>query len=640
MAAIFAPFILLLSSLVLYSTKLDRVRVVTIQKPIVITQERKTPAYFAYQQGKLLGTKKPIVNSAQSRFLANFSVQPPAPRFQLAELKLTRSEYAQYYYSQFRVRSIANNIQEEMSRLAYEKVVFNPTTETPRVDAADDTPALSPARKWATIRGKFELRDGVGIVDHRIEIKRVEEGTVREVGRIDLQAGSYAIDIESPNGVLVAQIHDKAGLIIGEDRQRLINLQNRGNYLEGPFIRVGMPETLAAAPGFSAGSDYKSGTAVAAAGSKVASYNAKSTRPNVAVTIFDNQKTLASPEEEFVNISKYANTIARFFDPARTFANSVSIRMTGDSSETPLFTKKWLDGVVSYISDSMKIQFNSEKTAVLIGRILVDGKPAAGAIAAVESLPGIRPMYLDQFLMPSVGLTATGPNGLFVFVGMQEQIYNVAALMNGKVIGSQLFVAEPDSVSFQNIQTVGIPMSLAIRSFDAFSSTPLETDILASFQEEPISFTAEGGSLLSYVQNNVSEFVVYPTTPEYRETRFFQSGKRDYVHASLISEDWLKKTREAQGIQEFSGHGMIVGFTPSVKSAAYLVLENYSQSNIVYFNQVGQIVGAPVAGGGFILFNVPPGAREVILQDAATERIYSQVFNVIPHVISATQFSD
>ena len=34
---------------------------------------------------------------------------------------------------------------------------------------------------------------------------------------------------------------------------------------------------------------------------------------------------------------------------------------------------------------------------------------------------------------------------------------------------------------------------------------------------------------------------------------------------------------------------------------------------------------APVAGGGFVIYNLPTGLQEIILQDQKTDRTFSQV---------------
>ena len=76
-------------------------------------------------------------------------------------------------------------------------------------------------QQGAVIRGFFELKDGVGIVDHKVTLKRVFEEQVLEMGQVDLKAGQYQIAVGAFEGELVAEITDKVGLIIFTDQVEL-----------------------------------------------------------------------------------------------------------------------------------------------------------------------------------------------------------------------------------------------------------------------------------------------------------------------------------------------------------------------------------------------------------------------------------
>lgn len=639
----FATLIMVVSSIFLFSTKTERSRIVTIKKPIVINQERRTPAYFAYQQSQVLRQHKPIAAVTKSTFLTNLNEQPVTPKVELAEMSFTKKDYANYHYSQIRMRNVASEITPDLSNLAYEKVIFNPAVESPlQTYPPEDESVLSPERKWATIQGKFELIDGVGITDHYIEIKRVEEGLTKEQGRINLTAGSYSIDIESPNGYLIAQIKDKSGLIIGEDRQRLINLKNKGNFLEGPFIKVGRPEGLAANPNpfYPDGGSYATASSASNNGLIASTKAAKSAMNSSAnVTIFNNQKSFVNPNEEFSNISFYSSSIARVYDPSQIYADVVSIRSTGESSETPLFTKKWLENVINS-AEGVQMQSLDLRGPVIVGRILVDGKPVAGAQVQIEKFPGLRAIYLDQFMNVSYDLVETSLNGYFVFVGVEEGAHTVAAALQNQVIGSQIFITEASTLSFQNIYTTSIPKSLVLRSFDAFTSESVDVDIVSSSQDEIIQ-TIDGTLMFrNYVENNVSEYLVRASNQMYANIRYTQSGLKDYVHIPMIQENWLNQIKKIKLINSTPDTGIIIGFTPNLNYDAFLAGENYDRGNVVYFTKEGELSDMAVSGGGFILFNVRIGVREVVLQDISNDHIYSQVFNVENQQISVAHFAE
>jgi hypothetical protein len=591
-------------SVFIFTSKTEQSRVVAIHRPLVITQDRKTPAYYVYQQTQALQHKKPTSleneNSINTKttFLSNLSLPRATETIEVAAMTFAREEI--------------------FSQLAYEKLIVSETVATPLVEQAQEATAHSPSKKWARIKGKFELKDGVGIVDHYIELKRVEEGQVRELGRIDLSAGAYSIDIESPQGYLIAQIKDRTGFLIGEDRQKLINLQSRGNYFEGPFIRVGNPETIAA-------------------NFNVPSRDAAS-RTSVSVSLFDKQTTLSKANDVFSNVSRYSSTISRFFDPSRIYKNITTLRHTGEKTETPVFTSKWLAGVFQYASDVQKIEFKDKNIPVIMGRVLSNGKSVADAQVQIESVPGVMAIYFDQFMIPSFNRQSTSENGYFMFIGLEPAAYTIVATKLDVVLGSQVFVAENDAIAFQNISSVSIPRTKVIRSFDGFTSEPVTADIVLAEAEEAIQTDSGTATVKTFTEFGVAEFVVRTNDRKFLPIRYVQNARQEYVHIPLIQESWLAAIKSAKAILEVANTGIVIGFTTDLAYDAYLTTDTYDKNNIVYFDHYGQLTSAPTQGGGFILFNVPVGPREVILQEKVLNKIYSQVVNVLNQQISISHF--
>ena len=627
---------LIVSSVVFFTSQTEQSRVVTIQRPIMITQERKTPAYFVYQQAQKLQQKKAEPKITPTTFLSSLSLSPPQVTIQTAEMKINKKEWLpKAALPNVQLAAIARPVSDEPKTLTYQQVFGAQAPIEPAVQQPNQATTLSPSKKWATIRGKFELIEGVGIVNHYIELKRVEEGQVREVGFIDLKAGVYTIDIESPNGYLIAQIKDQNGTLVGEDRERLINLQSRGAFFEGPFIRVGRPETIAANPAL--GSSYDGSSRLAALGK---SNKTTTASQGISVSLFDNQNVLAKPNDVFTNISKYSTTISRVFDPSRIYRDIVSLRPTGDKTETAMFTTKWLSGVTEYISDVQKIEFMSKNGPVIIGRVLVDGKAVANVQVLIDSLTGVTPIYFDQFMIPSFSQNSTSENGYFMFLGLEPNNYHVVATKQNVVLGSQLFVAEKEMVAFQNISSRGTPRYKIIRTFDAFSSAAISTDISTAESEEAIENTAGTVSFKSYVESSVGEFLTRAAgSRAYVPVRYVQNTRQEYVHIPMIQENWLLAVRNHNKIEEKADAGTIIGFVTDLTYDAYLVSDDYNKNDIVFFNSLGHIVTEPTTGGGFILFNVPTGARELILQEKNSDRIYSQVFNILNQQVSVAHFS-
>lgn len=647
----------MVASVFLFSSKTEQSRVVTIQRPLVITQERKSPAFYAYQQAQKLNERKPaaVYNNAPSTHLSTYSIKPEKIQLQVTEMKLSKREFATLDESGMRIAVFSNPLQNDFMDPAHERVVAEDfVTNEQKADMGSAVSALtpeatvlSPDKKWATIKGKFELIDGVGIVDHYIEIRRIEEGISREVGQIDLMTGSYAIEIESPQGYLVAQVRDRStGGLVGEDRARLFNLQSKGQYFEGPFIRVGQPPTLAINLSYSGGngSGGSGKSAISTKSAKAVVPDSASTFSSAVnsvatATLFDNQNTLAQVNDKFSNIGLWSATISRFYDPSRVYKNVTTIRQTADKNETSVFTSKWIEGVVEYVADLQKISYRSKNAPILIGRVLVDGKPVAGAEVMIESHLGLQPIYFDQFMIPSISAKTTSENGYFMFVGLDVGAYKVSAIRRQQALGGQMFLAEADAIAFQNIAAQSTLRSKTLRSFDAFSSELVETEAYASESQADVIETNGGkAQMQSYAETGLSEVIVKPQDARYLSVRYNYNSRQDYLHLPQVQEEWLLQAIRTYKINVMPQSGVIIGFTRDLVYDAYLVSESFSKNDVLYFDSTGHVTTTLTTGGGFILFNVPVGMREVVLQERKTDRIFSQVFNVLDHQISVSHF--
>ncbi len=626
-----SSFLLIIPTLFLFSSRLEKSRVMTISKPLVITQFKKTPAFILYQQAQLQERKPAETIAAPSTYIGTESLSLLPAAVIISEMKFSHQEIGSAQDFGFQV--------EAAKKTSVKSTLASILPEVPQTTNQLNS---SPLKKWGTVRGKFEVKDGVGIVDHSVEIKRIEEGQVRELGRVDLQAGSYSIDIENPQGILIAQIKDKNGVIIGEDEQRMINLQSQGSYFEGPFIRVGKPLGIATYPVIPAPAPHLPTVANNGRG-KNQNQPANALRQQkaspIVASLFSTQHQLESPQDQFQNISKNSSTISIIQDQKKVHEAIITIRQTGDISETPLFTKKWLQGAKAYIADQMKIEFKNKSAPVLIGKVLRDGKASAGIKVVIENQPGVAAVYLDQFLIPSLKLESTSENGLFMFVGLEADSYSVTAFLENALIGQQVFLAEEGFVSYQHISSSTHPRSVIVRAFDAFSGEPQDADVIIPDNTDIIETASGRAAYRTHNQLGVANYIVR-AKQSYMPINYIQDSRKDHVHFPLITEEWVASLQSQLQINDQPATGTIVGFVPDVEFEIYLATEDYDLKQIAYFAPNGSISSAPIAGGGFILFNVPSGAQEVIVQDKKSERIFSQVHLVKINQTSVSHFND
>ena len=647
LSSFFSALILTIPILFLYSTRLEKSRVVTFSKPMVITQARKTPAFRLYQHAQDKHEVITEVASNETTFISTESLKLEVKPMIISEMTLARQEIG-----------ASNDFGFQVAQSDKVKAQQQVDMVVQSINQSANQYKSSPLKKWGTVRGKFEVKDGVGVVDHIVEIKRIEEGQVRELGRIDLQAGSYSIEIENPQGTLIAQIKDKNGILIGEDQQKIINLQSQGSYFEGPFIRVGRPPGIAINTGATGNYDGKPVANNPSHGNQVASnYSDNRNKTNgssrkqaiqqatakpssIVASLFSKQYQLENPKEQFQNISKNSSTISIIEDQKNIHQSMITIRQTADEIETPLFTKKWLLGALDYISDQMKIEFKSKSAPILIGQIKLQNASGAGVKVEIENQPGVTAIYLDQFMIPNLKLESTSENGYFMFYGLEVDSYSVIAQKNGAIIGQQLFVAEEGFISYQNIVSSVAPRSVLIRSYDAFSGEPQDADVVIPDHADIVETTAGTASYRTYNQLGLANFVVR-AKQDYMPINYIQDSRKDHLHIPLIKESWLSNIQSQLQLNDQPNTGTIVGFVPEIENfEMYLISEDYNSKQIVYFDQSGVVSSTPVTGGGFIMFNVPVGAQEVLVQEKQTNRIFSQVHIVKLNQTSVSHFSE
>lgn len=584
-----------------YSPKIEKSNIVMVTKPLTITQERNTPAYNLYQQSQIIQKNMQLIKQQQLRDMANFAVQLSTETTEevkaitaVAEIKLEKAE-----------------LHAEADRQIHALVNAQPQQSV--------TPSFTQMSEGAVIRGNFELKDGVGIVDHLVVLKRVFEGQSIEVGQVDLRAGQYQIAVGAFEGEIVAEVKDRTGILIGEDRQKIYNLKRAGTFFEGPTLRLGRPSAFAL-----------NGRSVD---------TRKLNDNNLQASFFSGHFDLKKTSDVYPNVARHSSTLGFIKDTTGTIASTLSVRSAADKSDTVLFSRKWVEGAVDYLSEQLQIQYLPE-TGIIIGRILVDGKPVQGAQVMIENQPGLEPYYLDQFLIPQQSQNYSSENGYFIIPGLNEGVYEITAYMGHRRLGTQQFLVASDTVSYQEIFSTAIPTSVIARSFDSFTGEQIMTELFVPGQKDILNLE---GDLVRYRHNSqygLTEVVNRPLIRDYAAYVYIQSLSKDHLHLPQIKEAFLDYVQAQSQVQIEPETSTFVGFTPNNYFDVHVASENFNPAHLVFFDQSGNIVPKQTAGGGFVAFNLKSGIQEVILQDQKTERSFSTVFYSRPSVLFVSHLAE
>lgn len=580
-----------------YSPKIEKSGSVFFAKSMVITQERKSPAYDLFRQSqKVLQSSDQFINKNSDPepnltvYLNSNERLTTAPILKTAELVINKNELL--VETERTLQKIA--IKDTDSSLLAALNLPLPTT----------TQFSKNKSQAATIRGNFELSEGVGIVDHIVSLRRIFEGQSFELGQVDLKAGMYQILVGSFEGELVAEIKDSSGIIIGEDRQKILGLKRSGSFFSGPLLKIGQPSAI----GFNPRNIDDRRIAEA----------------ELSASLYSGNYSLKKTTESYPNVASLSSTVGLITDLSKKTAPTLSFRTAKDSSETLLFSQKWVDGLKSYLSDKLQIQY-LPTSGLIIGRILQDGKPVAGAQVVIENQPGLEPYYLDQFLIPQTDQTVTSSNGLFVIPGLNPGRYQISAFIKDRAIGSQLYFVEENIVSYQEILTTIRTQSIVVRTYDAFNGSEMDADLVIPGHEDIFSVVDGMGRYRTSAAEGLQEISVRPNHAGYIPYVYLQNSKKDHLHLPLVQDAFLDQLRLQMQIPIVPDTSVLIAFTEVGNFDLHLTVENFDKRQIIYFNSSGLVASGPTAGGGFVIYNLPAGLQEVILQDQQNDRTFSQV---------------
>jgi hypothetical protein len=582
----------------LYSPKVEKSGAVYVAKTMHITHERKTPAYTLFQQAQKVThpemDRQPA--SLESKAISGSEL------LTLNQVDQTKIEFPEATV----VSEMSLNKQELLVRtdlqlgqlVAKEKdsLLLN-KIQNPFANAKQSIP------NSASIQGFFELSDGVGLTNQTVSVRRVREGQSIELGQVDLKAGMYQIYVGSFDGELVAEIKDENGIIIGEDRKRISGLTRQNNYFQGPQLKLGRP----------------SGFAV-----NLRNIDDRKIKDSeVSAAIFSGNYSLKKTTDIYPNVARHSSTVALIDSVGGKTARTLSIRSAKDPSEVVLFSSNWIEGAKSYLSERIQIQYMSD-AGIIIGRVMLDGKPVAGAQVMVENQPGIEPYYLDQFLIPQLRQSNTTSNGYFIIPGLQEGSYQISAFIQNRHLGSQAYFVEKSVASYQEILSMSNVKVATARSFDAFTGQTIPTELQIPGLEDLLSVDVESATYVEGTQSGLVEVINRPLQRDYLPYIYLQNQSKDFIHLPQLTEKFIEYISQHHKIK--ADTSFFIGFVQMKHFEVTLADESFDRTNIVYFGATGEISMSPIENGGFAIFNVPVGTSEVIVENKDNEKISSQAF--------------
>ncbi|WP_291515921.1 hypothetical protein [Bdellovibrio sp. ArHS] len=479
------------------------------------------------------------------------------------------------------------------------------------------------------IQGPLEITGGLAVTnEHHIEIRRNDEGVLKELGRVDLRQGLYNIEVENKTGTVVARLVDKEGKTLGEGSFRLnrVAAADAGT-LQGPKLKI-EPH-----PDF--------------AGIITSAYNPKPNDVAPAQTratfVKGASEVMVKKDDGLVamdNVTKGSTTVMRAAAPKHL--QTAAIVISGKEFKSQLYPETMIRALQDIVAQQ-RAQSSSEVPTIIWGKVTLDGKALAGAEVVVESDEALIPVYFNAFMIPDPQLKSTSDNGLFAFVDVTPGFHSLLATRSSAIIGYQNVVVEEGSVAQGDVESTIKSETVPLRIYDAFTGEARPGMVtMQSLQEDLEVATGVTTVSLPHI-SRLGLMRIQPEGADYVSARYIYNDTDEFIHAPLVHWSWLTSIKSFLRLDDMPSTGVVVGFVPDEDFEVYLAAhDDFAARQIVYFDMQGRILQnrKGIAGGGFILFNVPEDTHEVVVLGARTRKIYSRLLPVDANSLSILTFRE
>lgn len=506
------------------------------------------------------------------------------------------------------------------------------SVRTADVQVKKDTDADSKPSQFQ-VSGEIELAGGLPAGPQWvIQVARYEDDIKKEDARFDHAKGMYRIQVPELAGSIYAQLVDQtSGEILGEGSYRLsayskeqhngrakITIQRANNAIASRFQSFyGNPNRL---------------STERAVGSP---NQAVKTRVLFASADVEDQ-TDETGVYRFEQIMKGSWGLLR--TEAKDYYPSLFLVKSGQEKQYPLFPEKMVKALKQIIADQTMTSSVPETGSIVWGQVLQDGKPVAGVSISAEISDLYQPIYFNSLLIPDSSLKSTSENGFFAFIHLPSGFQSLMASRGSGYLSHANVVVDEGAISIAEMETSLQTEKVEVKVFDAFTGNPQIAQLEIQSLAEQLNVQGYAEIDLPKI-SRMSLMQVHPASEEYLITQQPYEDQTDYLHVPLISKTWLYQLRNERRVNINPNAGLIVGFVSSGEFEVYLGHDSdFSRDNVIYFNPQGQIESSGVAGGGFILVNVPTGVQSVVVASKSSQVIQTQVIPVDLHATSVAKF--
>jgi hypothetical protein len=490
---------------------------------------------------------------------------------------------------------------------------FVSSLATRYINPADNRPL------W--LHGQLEMTGGLAFVgpETHIVIKRMLDGRTYEKGRIWVSEGRFEIHVKNPVGYLVAELQTRDGRVLGRGEMNLVLLNDipaKDNKIND--IRLSLRPT-------SEGVAFRT----------ISGYSHDHQRMPIreARVEIENYMEPAKVNDEGVvtddSLSKSSSFVARA--TASQHWASVVVGQANHPQDIRLFSNSLIEALIGLELEGMDKK-EAQYGSIVWGQLVKNGSPLEGA--QVEMAGSYEPIYFNEMYLPDKKQTRTSKNGLFAFLKVKPGVQALRVKANGRMYPAQVFPTEEKHVSYAELEVRDKVVS-QFKVMDILDlNKPMSARVRLVGADEIVNI--DGEAMVEYALATDPFMVEAEAGVEYEVSRITLTGTPQMIHVPLIRRDWLTQTYETLKIQTVPGRGIVAGFIDDgdyeVEMTGYGRGENMQ---IAYFDSKGQILQSQVGteGGGFVIFNAPPGLQTVYIHPKNSRETFSEIVVAEPRYI-------
>lgn len=486
------------------------------------------------------------------------------------------------------------------------------------------------------ISGPLQFTGGIAITssNDRVVVYRENDEEKAEPGAVWLKDAKYEIFVDQPVGRLVGELRSVSGEVLGRgyiDLACLGKIQTNKYRVEHVSMTIGpIPHGIA-------------GHVLTAPIASSANPKAK-VRPVAGAHVQLGQLpfgTMSGREGQFKEDSLVeGSTVLAHADRPGHWGTMAFVN-AGASVDLPMFSDQSMRAVVAASTGSDVVD---ERKSFIWGRVTRNGLPVAGAkVDLMTSENETRPIYFNAMLLPDPTLKETSANGLYAFFPVDPGSHAVQASDGRSITEPTLFPTDEQTVTQANLE-LAVTQQAKLRVFDAFKTDwPLAAEVSSAGRKRGAMVPREGEKNVAFTGGDGLLVLDADAGQSYDRVRVIATKHDRRIDFPMIQTVWLDGIRGALRVNQQPMAGTIVGLIRGADT--YQVsLEDESiapTTRVVYFDAHGDITREPygVRGGGFVILNMPPGFRTVLVKASGTTKALATtilVENRVTNVISKT----